>query len=91
MLYSTTPRPARFEGAIFGVGSSRAVHERLWRDDEPSLEIGNYRYTTGSGKNKTTHHWSYLALRLAGYPNVRNYLGSWKEWGDRTDLPVTVP
>lgn len=64
MLYSTTPRPARFEGAIFGVGSSRAVHERLWRDDEPSLEIGNYRYTTGSGKNKTTHHWSYLALRL---------------------------
>ena len=34
---------------------------------------------------------SYLALRLVGYPRVRNYLGSWKEWGDRTDLPVTVP
>ena len=28
---------------------------------------------------------SYLALRLLGYPRVRNYLGSWKEWGDRTD------
>ena len=26
---------------------------------------------------------SYLALRLLGYPKVRNYVGSWKEWGDR--------
>jgi thiosulfate/3-mercaptopyruvate sulfurtransferase len=34
---------------------------------------------------------SYLALRLLGYPNVRNYVGSWKEWGDRTDLPIEVP
>jgi thiosulfate/3-mercaptopyruvate sulfurtransferase len=31
---------------------------------------------------------SYLALRLLGYPKVRNYLGSWREWGDRTDLPI---
>jgi thiosulfate/3-mercaptopyruvate sulfurtransferase len=31
---------------------------------------------------------SYLALRLLGYPRVRNYLGSWKEWGDREDLPI---
>jgi thiosulfate/3-mercaptopyruvate sulfurtransferase len=30
----------------------------------------------------------YLALRLLGYPRVRNYTGSWKEWGDREDLPV---
>ena len=34
---------------------------------------------------------SYLALRLLGYPKVRNYVGSWKEWGDRTDLPIEVP
>ena len=31
---------------------------------------------------------TYLALRLAGFPNVRNYTGSWKEWGDREDLPI---
>ena len=30
----------------------------------------------------------YLALRLLGYPRVRNYTGSWKEWGDREHLPV---
>jgi thiosulfate/3-mercaptopyruvate sulfurtransferase len=30
----------------------------------------------------------YLALRVLGYPRVRNYLGSWKEWGDREELPI---
>lgn len=34
---------------------------------------------------------SYLALRLLGYPRVRNYVGSWKEWGDRVDLPIEHP
>ena len=31
---------------------------------------------------------SDLALRLLGFPRVRNYVGSWKEWGDREDLPI---
>ena len=34
---------------------------------------------------------SYLALRLLGYPRIRNYLGSWKEWGDRLELPIERP
>ena len=34
---------------------------------------------------------AYLALRLLGYPRVRTYVGSWKEWGDRTDLPIELP
>jgi len=34
---------------------------------------------------------SYLALRLLGFPRVRNYLGSWKEWGDKTELPIEHP
>lgn len=34
---------------------------------------------------------SSLALRLLGYPRVRTYLGSWKEWGDRTELPIETP
>jgi len=31
---------------------------------------------------------AYVALRILGFPNVRNYTGSWKEWGDREDLPL---
>ncbi len=31
---------------------------------------------------------AYVALRLLGYPHVRNYTGSWKEWGDRDELPI---
>ncbi len=34
---------------------------------------------------------AYLALRLIGYPNVRNYVGSWKEWGDHEELPLETP
>jgi len=34
---------------------------------------------------------TYLALRLLGFPRVRVYLGSWKEWADRTDLPIEHP
>ena len=51
----------------------------------PDREIVTYC----QGGYRAAH--SYLALRLIGYPRVRNYIGSWKEWGDRTDLPVEQP
>jgi thiosulfate/3-mercaptopyruvate sulfurtransferase len=31
---------------------------------------------------------TYLALKLLGYPRVRNYIGSWHEWSNRPDLPM---
>lgn len=40
-----------------------------------------------------THHrsgLSYLVGRLLGYPHIRAYDGSWAEWGNRNDTPITT-
>jgi thiosulfate/3-mercaptopyruvate sulfurtransferase len=51
----------------------------------PDAEVVTYC----QGGYRAAH--AYLALRLIGYPRVRNYIGSWKEWGDRVDLPIEQP
>lgn len=58
-------------GMIFGRGSSRSSSD-LVRGDRPRfVEFANYRYTTGSGKNKSTHRWGYIAVRLdAPLPHI---------------------
>jgi thiosulfate/3-mercaptopyruvate sulfurtransferase len=33
---------------------------------------------------------SFLALKLLGFKNVKIYLGSWGEWGNRLDLPIEL-
>ncbi|MFB3135697.1 MAG: rhodanese-like domain-containing protein [Rhodospirillales bacterium] len=33
---------------------------------------------------------TYLALKMLGYPKVRNYIGSWGEWGNRDDSVIVL-
>jgi thiosulfate/3-mercaptopyruvate sulfurtransferase len=71
----------RPDGTFKSAEQLRAMYEAagVTRDKEVLTYCqGGYRAAHG-----------YVALRLIGFPRVRNYVGSWKEWGDRLELPVT--
>ena len=65
---------------------SCAAMSHLKRDQRADLSGKRALLTGGRAKIGM-----YIALRLLGYPRVRTYVGSWKEWGDREDLPVEIP
>ena len=63
------------DGAFKPAAELRSMYEEA--GVTPDREVITYC----QGGYRAAH--SYLALRLLGYPRVRNYVGSWKEWGDR--------
>jgi thiosulfate/3-mercaptopyruvate sulfurtransferase len=99
--YCGTTVRARRAGAVPGAvhiewtrnltpsGEFRSAEElrRMYEDAgvTPDREVITYC----QGGYRAAH--SYLALRLLGYPRIRNYVGSWGEWGNREELPVEVP
>jgi thiosulfate/3-mercaptopyruvate sulfurtransferase len=68
------------DGAFKPAAELRAMYDAA--GVTPDKEVVTYC----QGGYRAAH--GYLALRLLGYPRVRNYTGSWKEWGDREELAV---
>jgi thiosulfate/3-mercaptopyruvate sulfurtransferase len=34
---------------------------------------------------------TFIALKSLGYPQVRNYVSAWGEWGNRDDSTIVIP
>jgi hypothetical protein len=51
-------------GMIFGIGDSRRTEDVVRGEQPRFVEFANHRYATGSGKNRTTHQWGYVAIKL---------------------------
>lgn len=73
----------RPDGTFKSPDELRAMY--LAKGITPDREVVTYC----QGGYRAAH--AYLALRIIGFPRVRNYTGSWKEWGDREDLPIDTP
>lgn len=96
-----TEKRARRVGTIPG-----AVHV-FWRDhlDEhgallPAEAVRALYESKGVTPDKTVIAFcqggyrsasTFLALTALGYPRVRNYVGSWAEWGSRDDSKIILP
>ena len=70
-------------------GAFKPAHELQQMYEKVGVTPDREVITYCQGGYRAAH--SYLALRLLGYPRVRNYIGSWKEWGDREELPIEIP
>lgn len=64
MIFSPTDPSPSYPGAIFNIGDSRKALNHLRSATDRYLDIGNYQYSTGSGKSRSTHTWGFMALQL---------------------------
>jgi hypothetical protein len=64
LVFSPADANPSYPGAIFSIGDSRKAIDHFRTADGRFIDFGNYQYTTGSGKNRSTRTWGFLALKL---------------------------
>ena len=78
-------RAANDDGTFKSVPDLKAIYEQevgLRSDDDVVVycRIGE----------RSSHTW-FVLTQLLGYPTVRNYDGSWTEWGNTVRVPIEKP
>jgi len=77
-------RAANDDGTFKGVSDLRAIYE-----GEKGLSAGDDVIAYCRIGERSSHTWFVLTY-LLGFKNVRNYDGSWSEWGNAVRLPIAV-
>ncbi len=72
-------------GTFKDAASLRAIYE-----GEAGLRPGDDVVAYCRIGERSSHTWFVLSY-LLGYPRVRNYDGSWTEWGNAVGLPIEKP
>jgi hypothetical protein len=71
LLYRATSTDPTYPGVIFNTGDTRVAYDHFSTETGRFVDFGNYRYSTGSGKSRTTHNWGFLAISLdRALPNM---------------------
>ena len=64
MRFGIRSADPRYPGLLFNEGHSRASTLHLFSPAGVLADVGGYQYVTGSGKNRTIHHWHFVTFRL---------------------------
>lgn len=76
-----------FEDLIAPDGTFRPLAEMLAIIRGCGAEPGDLRAVYCQTGARSALGW-FVLHELAGFTNVRNYAGSWEEWGNRDDSPI---
>ena len=75
-------RAANADGTFKPADELRAIYET-----EQGLKSSDNVIAYCRIGERSSHTWFVLTY-LLGYPNVRNYDGSWTEWGNLVGVPI---
>ncbi len=75
-------RAANDDGTFRPVEQLRAIYH-----DEVGLESGDDVIAYCRIGERSSHTW-FVLTHLLGFDNVRNYDGSWTEWGNLVRAPI---
>ncbi len=76
-------RAVNEQGVFLPVADLREIYEG------EGIEGDKVVFTLCQTAVRATHSW-FVLQELLGYETVKVYDGSWTEWGNRTDLPITT-